>query len=71
MAYVNSSAARANGVFDRAIVALKSLREANDRRRVFKRTLAELQRLSGRELADLGIDRSMITRVAIEAAYGK
>lgn len=71
MAYVNSSAASANGVFDRVTVALKSLRDAYERRRTFKRTLAELNSLSRRELADLGIERSMITRVALEAAYGK
>ncbi|MEE3316193.1 MAG: DUF1127 domain-containing protein, partial [Pseudomonadota bacterium] len=31
----------------------------------------ELRALSGRELADLGINRSMIRRLALEAAYGE
>ncbi|TVR44197.1 MAG: DUF1127 domain-containing protein [Rhodobacteraceae bacterium] len=39
------------------------------RRRVYNRTHAELSQLSTRELDDLGISRSMITRLAQEAAY--
>ncbi len=39
--------------------------------RVYRRTVAELQELSTRELSDLGISRSMIRSIAIEAAYGK
>ncbi len=38
------------------------------RRKAFRDTKAELNALSSRELADLGISRSMITRLAIEAA---
>lgn len=41
------------------------------RYRVYRRTLSELNALSGRELDDLGIARSMITRLALEAAYGR
>ena len=39
--------------------------------RLFRRTYAELDALSTRELDDLGISRSMITRLAYEAAYGR
>ncbi len=39
--------------------------------RVYRVTLNELQGLSMRELADLGINPSMIKRIALEAAYGK
>ncbi|GAB5445576.1 MAG: DUF1127 domain-containing protein [Gymnodinialimonas sp.] len=39
--------------------------------RVYRNTLAELQDLSMREMADLGINPSMIKRIAMEAAYGK
>lgn len=59
----------ASGLSLKGLVA--SVREAMERHRVYKQTLSELQGLSGRELADLGISRSMITRVALEAAYGK
>lgn len=38
---------------------------------VYRRTVAELQQLTTRELSDLGISRSMIRRIAIEAAYGE
>ncbi|HBD91870.1 MAG TPA: hypothetical protein DC061_15545 [Gemmobacter sp.] len=41
------------------------------RRAIFKQTVRELNKLSTRELADLGIHRSMIHRLAQEAAYGK
>ncbi|WP_341861937.1 DUF1127 domain-containing protein [Gymnodinialimonas sp. 57CJ19] len=45
--------------------------EAYNNWRVYHRTLRELQDLSNRELADLGISRSTVTRIAMEAAYGK
>ena len=47
------------------------LSEALARRKVYRQTLRELKGLSSRELDDLGIHRSMITRIAMEAAYGK
>ncbi|MFN7224012.1 MAG: DUF1127 domain-containing protein [Paracoccaceae bacterium] len=71
MAYVNSSRTAAYGIADRAAAIVKSFRVGLERRRVFKQTVRELQALSNRELADLGIHRAMISRVANEAAYGK
>ncbi len=41
------------------------------KRKVYRTTLAELESLSNRDLADLGISRSMINSLAFEAAYGK
>ncbi|SEL21020.1 protein of unknown function [Roseovarius nanhaiticus] len=41
------------------------------RRRVYHRTLRELQSLSHRELADIGITRSQITQIAKETANGQ
>ncbi|MEL6450975.1 MAG: DUF1127 domain-containing protein [Pseudomonadota bacterium] len=38
--------------------------------RVYRTTMAELSALSNRELADLGMHRSELKRVAWEAAYG-
>lgn len=70
MAYVNSSRAASYGIADRAAAIVKTIRVGLERRRVFKQTVRELQALSNRELADLGIHRTMITRVANEAAYG-
>lgn len=71
MSYVNTSRAVSFGFADRAAMLVKSLRDAIERRSVYNRTVRELRALSSRELADLGIHRSMITRVALEAAYGK
>ena len=48
-----------------------TIREGLARRKVYRQTLAELRSLSERELSDLGMHRSMLTRIALEAAYGK
>ena len=50
------------------LVALVS--DRLEKRKQFTQTVNELSSLSNRELADLGIARSMITRVARDAAYG-
>ncbi|KIC07892.1 hypothetical protein RA19_22515 [Leisingera sp. ANG-M1] len=39
------------------------------RYRLYRQTVNELSALSGRELADLGLNRSEIKRVAYQAAY--
>ena len=39
------------------------------RRAVYSRCIAELSALSNRELADLGLHRSMIRSIAYEEAY--
>ncbi len=44
--------------------------EAAAQRKVYRTTLAELEALSTRDLADLGITRASIKSVAYEAAYG-
>ncbi len=44
---------------------------ARAQRKIYKTTLNELEMLSNRDLNDLGIARSMIQSVAMEAAYGK
>ncbi len=42
-----------------------------ERRRVYKQTVRELSALSNRELADLGLSRSMIAQSLSEAASNK
>jgi uncharacterized protein YjiS (DUF1127 family) len=71
MAYMNTSTAAGLGLMDRLTTVVKSAREAINRRRIYNQTVTELRALSTRELTDLGISRSMITRIALEAAYGK
>ncbi|NRA98639.1 MAG: DUF1127 domain-containing protein [Rhodobacteraceae bacterium] len=69
MAYANTSAERASapGRFARRIY---DLAERWARYTVYRDTLRELQSLSDRDLADLGLHRSLIRRTAYEAAYG-
>lgn len=71
MAYVNSTRIAHNGFADRLSAVVASVKTALHRRRVFAETVRELNGLSTRDLADLGITASMITSIAKEAAYGK
>jgi uncharacterized protein YjiS (DUF1127 family) len=71
MAYVTTTrigtptlARRDGGLFS-------TLKAAIARRRVYSRTMGELNQLTDRELADLGISRFSIAQLAHEAAYGK
>jgi len=48
-----------------------ALREQMAKRAVYRKTISELQSLTDRELADLGIHRSAIKGIAHEAAFGK
>ena len=54
----------------RISAVLKSYEDYRRRRAVFRQSLRELRNLSDRELADLGIHRSMIAQLAHEAAFG-
>ena len=64
MAYANTAQTTAPGLMTRLIDAMAA-------RKVYRTTLTELQALDNRDLADLGISRSMIRAIAYEAAYGK
>ena len=46
------------------------IRHALAKRKVYRATFSELAGLTDRELRDLGIPRSNIKRLALEAAYG-
>ena len=72
MAYVNSTyRAEAVSLCDLIAHPLAAIQLMAQRRRVYVQTVAELQALSDRDLADLGLHRSMIPAVAKDAAYGK
>lgn len=49
--------------------ALATLRARYARWRLYRRTLSEMAGLSNRELADLGLHRSELKRVAFMAVY--
>lgn len=49
----------------------KSLYESFKKHRAFVKTYNQLSKLSTHELNDIGIEKSMITRIALEAACGK
>lgn len=46
-----------------------SFKKKQEKRRVFNKTVKELSQLSDRELADLGLRRTMIKQVAMEPYY--
>lgn len=71
MAYATNIRTGHYSLADRAAAMVASARDALERRRIYRQTLRELSALSSRELGDLGINHSMITRVALEAANRK
>ncbi|WP_135451044.1 MULTISPECIES: DUF1127 domain-containing protein [Tabrizicola] len=71
MAYVNTTRVARRGLMDRLVALKDSMAAAINSRQVYLRTVAELNALTDRELADLGIARISIPEIAREAAYGK
>lgn len=72
MAYVNLTSRAANvSLADRFSGALAQIKVMIARRAVYNQTVRELNVLTDRELADLGLSRFDILTVAREAAYGK
>jgi uncharacterized protein YjiS (DUF1127 family) len=71
MAYVNTTRFARKGFADRLAMLRDTVLTAIAQRRTYLRTVAELNALTDRELADLGISRLGITEIAHEAAYGK
>lgn len=66
-----NSATVANTLRDRLAARIETARADYAKWRVYRVTMAELSALSNRDLADLGLSRSMIRGVALEAAYDK
>ena len=71
MAYMNATPVARKGFADRLAFAKDTVLAAIAQRRIYARTVAELNALTDRELADLGISRLGIPEIAQEAAYGK
>jgi uncharacterized protein YjiS (DUF1127 family) len=62
-ALTNTASVNGLGLIDRARTAIAQYRS-------YRQTLTELQSLSNRELADLGLSRFSLPDVARTAAYG-
>ncbi|PPB81118.1 uncharacterized protein YjiS (DUF1127 family) [Albidovulum inexpectatum] len=71
MAYSNTIRTADHGLIDQIRNLVSNLRDAHRRYKMYRQTVRELSALSDRELNDLGISRSSIRSIAIEAAYGK
>ncbi|MBU2962805.1 DUF1127 domain-containing protein [Citreicella sp. C3M06] len=70
MAIATDNRTAAQDGFAGSIASLfAGFREHMERRKLFRATLRELNALSNRELGDLGLNRSMIRRIAYQAAY--
>jgi uncharacterized protein YjiS (DUF1127 family) len=70
MAFVTTSRIGAPSISDRFAAIAADLRTRHAQYKTYKTTYAELQNLSDRDLADLGIGRGKIAALALEAAYG-
>ncbi len=68
MAYAVSTQATTATLVARLANVLAQVADRMERRRVYKQTVAELSALSTRELSDLGIGRSEIRSIALDAA---
>ncbi len=71
MAYASNIQSPPARAVDRLAAWWDILHEALNRRLMVRCTVRELNRLSDRELKDLGIARCEIGRIAWHAAYGK
>lgn len=71
MAYASSTSIAGRGLVDRIVALKQTVVSSIRQRRVYERTVSELNALTDRELADLGICRLNISDLAREAAYGK
>ncbi len=71
MTYTTYATTTSATLRDRLAARMATTRKGFGQWRTYRRTLDELSALDNRDLADLGLSRSMIRGVALEAAYGK
>lgn len=70
MAYLNNSRAADIGLRARLSGLFENAAARYAQYRLYRKTYDELNRLSDRDLADLGLHRASIATVAADAAYG-
>ena len=68
MAYVSDNRAVGLNLSARIEAAVANWKTANEKRKVYRQTVRELNELTNSDLADIGLSRSMIRSVALEAA---
>jgi uncharacterized protein YjiS (DUF1127 family) len=71
MAYATDTAAVGFSFGQRFAEFRASVTDQMANARVYRTTMTELQNLSDRELADVGINRGAINGIATQAAYGE
>jgi len=71
MAFATDTRSASSSLGDRFAAFRANFADAAAKRKLYKTTIAELEVLSNRDLADLGLHRSTIKTLAFEAAYGK
>ena len=67
MAYLTGSGLKKLTPIDQITDFWDMIKTSFEKRRMYRRTIQELSSLSKRELSDLGIHRSMIRQIALEA----
>lgn len=68
MAYASDNRTTTIGLSDRIAAVFANLQEARKKRKLYRQTYNELSALTNAELADIGMNRSMIKDVAQTAA---
>ena len=71
MAFMTDTLSAAGSIVERIGRIRAAIGDRHARQTLYRRTLAELQALSDRDLADLGIARGDLHDLAREAAWGK
>lgn len=71
MAHAITNLAATGGVSEKVARMAAAWNVRVQKRRLNRRTYRELSELTNSEMADLGLNRTMIAAVAYEAAYGK
>ncbi len=70
IAQAHNTTTAGTGIRGRLLTTIQRMQENRARRAVYRQTVRELNSLTTRDLDDLGISRSIITRLAHEAAWG-
>lgn len=70
MAYATQTRAEGGSILEKLGELRASLADRLAKYTIYRQTMSELSALSDRDLADLGVSRADITRLAREAAWG-